>query len=84
MVLLTGGDGWRVTAWRCACCSEYHNVWRYYSSAPDSHISNADCTGSEIFQSVDELVAAHPQLTPVGVDNGEALLADYAARSGAR
>lgn len=80
MALLTGGDGWRVIAWRCACCPEYHNVWRYYSSAPDSHISNADY-GSKIFRSVDELAAAHPQLNPIGVDNEEALLADYVARA---
>jgi hypothetical protein len=81
--LLTGGNGWRINAWRCDCCPEYHNVWRFYTSAPDSHISNADHTGSEIFQSVGELVTAHPRLTPIRVDNEEALLADYLARHGA-
>jgi hypothetical protein len=79
MTQLMGGDGWRVTAWRCGCCPDYHNIWGYYSRAPDSHISNADY-GSKIFQSIDELAASHPHLTPICVDNQEVLLADYLAR----
>lgn len=83
-------EAWNITAWRCACHPDV--IWGIGGNigptlnagdGPRRWYGIGDWTGTlaaggREFATVDDLRAAHGPLTPIGVDNVAAVLADLA------